>query len=69
MNSNFIVRALLVRGLIERVENPKDQRSFLYKPTLELLSHLGLSHISELPDYESVRVDIEAFKTTEHEQK
>ncbi len=62
VNSNFILRNLLVRGLVERVENPKDTRSFLYKPTLELIAHLGLSHITELPDYEAVRKDIETFK-------
>jgi len=65
VNSNFILRNLLVRGLIERVDNPKDQRSFHYKPTLELLAHLGLSQITDLPDYEAVRVDIEAFKNAE----
>jgi len=62
VNSNFILRNLLVRGLIERIENPKDQRSFLYKPTLELLSYLGVSSIKELPDYELVKKDIENFK-------
>jgi segregation and condensation protein B len=68
VNSTFILRNLLIRGLIERVDNPKDQRSFLYKPTIELLSHLGLSSITELPDYESVRNDILTFKNTqEHE--
>ncbi len=67
VNSNFILRNLLIRGLIERVENPHDQRSFLYKPTLELISHLGLSHITDLPDYEVVRKDIEAYKTHDHE--
>ena len=69
VNSNFILRNLLIRGLIERVENPKDQRSFLYKPTLELISHLGLSHIAELPDYESVQHDIEAFKNAQEETR
>jgi segregation and condensation protein B len=71
VNSNFILRNLLVRGLIERVDNPKDQRSFHYKPTLELISHLGLSQITDLPDYEAVRKDIESFKMAEadtHEQ-
>lgn len=65
VNSNFILRNLLIRGLIERVENPHDQRSFLYKPTLELLSHLGLSQITDLPDYEAVRRDIELYKNEE----
>ncbi len=65
VNSNFILRNLLIRGLIERVDNPKDQRSFLYKPTLELISHLGLSKITDLPDYDAVRSDIENFKNEE----
>lgn len=62
VNSQFVVRSLLIRGLIERVDNPEDSRSFLYKPTLELLSHLGVSKISDLPEFEQVRNDIEAFR-------
>lgn len=68
VNSQFILRNLLVRGLIEKVENPKDQRSFLYKPTLDLISHLGLSKIEDIPDFESVKRDIETFKNQNHEQ-
>lgn len=64
VNSQFILRNLLVRGLVERVDNPADARSFLYKTTLELLSHLGISKESDLPDYEQVRKDIDAFKTS-----
>ena len=61
VNSNFILRNLLVRGLVEKIENPKDQRSFLYRPTFDLLSLLGLSHTEDLPEYASVRKDIETF--------
>lgn len=67
VNSQFILRNLLIRGLIDRVDNPKDQRSFLYKPTLELLSYLGISKISEMPEYEVVRKDIENFKNQKNE--
>lgn len=67
VNSQFILRNLLIRGLIEKVENPKDQRSFLYKPTLELISYLGISRITDLPDYELVRADIESFKNQPHD--
>ncbi len=62
VNSQFIVRNLLIRGLVERIDNPKDARSYLYKTTLDLLSHLGISKIEELPEYEQVRKDIEGFK-------
>ncbi len=68
VNSQFIIRNLLVRGLIEKVDNPKDQRSYLYKPTLELLSHLGVSSNADIPEYEKVRGDIENFKKTNDEQ-
>ncbi len=68
VNSQFILRNLLVRGLVEKVENESDQRSFLYKPSIELLSFLGISKIEELPDFEQVKKDIENFKQAENKQ-
>ncbi len=53
VNSNFILRALQIRGLVEKINNPEDGRSFLYQPTIELLQHLGISRIEELPDYQT----------------
>lgn len=61
VNSNFILRNLLVRGLAERIDNPKDQRSFLYRPTFDLLSYLGVSRIEDLPEYGAVKKEIENF--------
>jgi segregation and condensation protein B len=58
VNSNFILRNLQVRGLVEKVQSPTDQRSFLYKPTIDLFSYLGISRIEELPEYEAVRKEI-----------
>ena len=54
VNSQFILRNLLIRGLVERIVNPNDERSFLYKPTFDLLSHLGVSSIQELPEYQTI---------------
>ena len=51
VNSTFILRNLLIRGLVEKIENPKDQRSFLYKPTFQLLQSMGVTRIEELPQY------------------
>jgi segregation and condensation protein B len=62
VNSTFIIRNLMVRGLIEKTSNPKDARSFLYQPTFSLLSFLGISNISELPEYNDVRKEIDNFK-------
>ncbi|OHA23970.1 MAG: hypothetical protein A3B11_01840 [Candidatus Taylorbacteria bacterium RIFCSPLOWO2_01_FULL_44_26] len=62
VNSSFILRALLVRGLIERLENQlTSNRGFVYQPTIALLSHLGISKLNQLPDYPSIRSEIEIF--------
>lgn len=65
VSSTFILRNLLVRGLIEKVQNPKDQRSFLYKPTFELISHLGISKVEDMPEYMEVRNEITAFDVSQ----
>lgn len=62
VNSQFIIRNLLIRGLIERVSDPKDERSFLYKPTFELLSYLGINKVEDLPEFEAVSTTIETHK-------
>ncbi|MFA6554151.1 MAG: SMC-Scp complex subunit ScpB [Candidatus Paceibacterota bacterium] len=67
VNSQFILRNLLIRGLVERVDNPVDARSFLYKPTLALLSHMGISKIEDLPEYGQVKAEIENFKKAQQE--
>lgn len=54
VNSSFTLRALSVRGLVEKVVDPSDNRKFLYKPTLELFSYLGITNIDELPEHEQI---------------
>lgn len=65
VNSTFILRNLMVRGLIERISNPNDERSFLYRPTFELLAHLGVARADEIHDYKSVRAEIAQFESEE----
>ncbi|MDQ3077100.1 MAG: SMC-Scp complex subunit ScpB [bacterium] len=67
VNSNFILRNLLVRGLIEKVHAPHDQRSFMYKPTFELLTHLGISKLEDLPSYLDVRAQVENHEKAKEE--
>jgi len=69
VNSQFILRALLVRGLVERVDNPSDARSFLYKPSIDLLAHLGLSKIEDLPEFVAIKKDIEGWKSHKEESQ
>lgn len=51
VNSSFILRHLQIRGLVEKITNPNDARSFLYQPTFDLLQHLGVTKIEDLPEY------------------
>lgn len=69
VNSQFILRNLLIRGLIERIDNPTDMRSFLYKPSLQLLAHMGVSKIEDIPDFIKVRQEIQSFKNSDKESK
>lgn len=62
VNSGFVIRNLMIRGLVEKIEDPKDGRAFLYKPTFELLSFMGISNIEDLPNFENVKKEIESFK-------
>lgn len=55
VNSSFTIRNLLMRGLAERIENPEDQRSYLYRISFDFLKHLGLSKIEDLPKYKEFR--------------
>jgi segregation and condensation protein B len=57
VQSTFILRNLQIRGLVERITNPKDARSFLYRPTFELLQFLGVSKIEDLPEFEKVKAE------------
>jgi segregation and condensation protein B len=73
VNSSFTVRNLLMRGLIERVENKNDARSYLYQISADFLKHLGLTRIEDLPRYEEFKKEIihmpEELSTIEKGQK
>jgi segregation and condensation protein B len=54
VNSQYSLRSLLMRGLIEKISNPGDARSFLYQTTTEFLMHLGLNSVNSLPEFEKL---------------
>lgn len=68
VNSNYILRNLLVRGLIGKDES-STARSTVYKPTFELLSYMGVSRVEDLPEYGVVGTEVEAFKNAAKEEK
>ena len=62
VNTSSTIRTLLSRGLIERAENPSDAREYLYRPTVELLAHLGVRKAEELPDYDKISSELKSFQ-------
>ena len=59
VNSQWVLRSLLLRGLVEKKNSPSDERVLVYSITGDALRYLGLSHISDLPEYEEVRKELE----------
>lgn len=55
VNSSFIVRSLLLRGLVERYPDPERPHVYLYRGTLDALKHLGVSSPQDLPEYSKFR--------------
>ncbi len=55
VNSSFTIRNLLLRGLIERSVDPKRANAYIYSVSFDLIKRLGLSGITDLPDYEKYR--------------
>lgn len=62
VNSGYILRNLLIRGLIERKTNPSDKRTFIYSSSIDLMKHLGIMKIEDLPEYASVSLEIDNFE-------
>ena len=63
VNSQYSLRHLLIRGLIEKTHNPNDLRSFLYQTTTEFLQHMGLSSVKDLPEFEKLVEQIKLPQT------
>jgi len=62
VNTASTLRNLLSRGLLERAGNPEDAREYLYRPTVELLAHLGVRDNKELPSHAEITAELGAFE-------
>ncbi|PIR46894.1 MAG: hypothetical protein COV07_01950 [Candidatus Vogelbacteria bacterium CG10_big_fil_rev_8_21_14_0_10_45_14] len=60
-----MLRNLLVRGLIEREEDPKDKRGYIYRASINLYAHLGITRKEELPEYDDLSVITEKTLVSE----
>lgn len=58
VNSGFMLRNLLVRGLIEKIPNELDKRVTNYRATFETLHHLGIKNVSDLPEFITFQQEI-----------
>ncbi|PID83435.1 hypothetical protein CSB11_01435 [Candidatus Campbellbacteria bacterium] len=62
VNSSYILRNLLVRGLVERkIQNAKT----VYTQTIDLMRFLGIQDKSELPGFEKVKETLNKIENTD----
>jgi len=62
VNSTQILRTLAMRGLVRKLPNPRDERSFLYEPTTELLAELGVARANDLPEFAAIQEKLRALE-------
>jgi segregation and condensation protein B len=55
VNSSFILRNLMMRGLVERNPDPERPSVMLYRATIDLWKHLGVEAQDRLPEYEKFK--------------
>lgn len=55
VNSGYILRNLLVRGLAARFPDPQRPHIFLYNVSFDFLKHLGVARPEDLPDYQKYK--------------
>ncbi|MFA5871222.1 MAG: SMC-Scp complex subunit ScpB [Parcubacteria group bacterium] len=53
VNCSYVLRSLLLRGLVER-EETNDIRRYVYKTSFDFLKVLGISNSSQLPDWDEL---------------
>jgi segregation and condensation protein B len=62
VNSSYTLRALALRGLVDRETDPQRANVYLYRPSADLVRHLGITKLEELPDYQRLRGVAEKIK-------
>lgn len=57
VNCSYTIRNLLLRGLIERSDNSRDYRGYVYAISFDFLKRLGIDDVKKLPEYDILSVD------------
>lgn len=68
VNSQFSIRHLEMRGLIEKITSDTDSRVYLYRPTFEALSYLGVSKIEDVEGFSETKEKLDAFQRQKDEE-
>ena len=63
VNSSFMLRNLLMRGLVERTLSEKRKNVYEYRVSFDFLKHMGIGTIGELPEYEKYKNILASFET------
>jgi segregation and condensation protein B len=69
VNSTFILRNLLIRGLILKKLRPGRKNTYEYVVSHDFLKHLGIKNIEELPDYEKYKNLLSKFHFVEEKKE
>lgn len=65
VNSYYLLRTLLIRGLLEREPHPQHANIFLYRLSSDFLKFLGLSSVKDLPDYQNFQEKLKSSMAEE----
>ncbi len=69
VNSSFILRSLLVRGLVEREPNSERRNVYDYRVSFDFLRHIGLGRQEDLPEYDKYKDIIQKFTVSGETQE
>lgn len=64
VNSSFILRSLMVRGLIGRTSDAEHPSTPFYQASFDFLRHVGVNAATDLPDYSKYRELIAKLRET-----
>lgn len=65
VNSSFMIRNLVLRGLVERERGKQRGAFYEYSVGFDFLKHIGLEDARELPEYDKYREVLQNFRSGE----
>lgn len=65
VNATFILRNLLIRGLIGRQLQQGKKNIYEYTVSFDFLKHLGIRSVEDLPEYQKYKHILESFEQME----